>query len=149
MSFFMSLDVNPNLWTHCPGLLLAILSSFLSWTGPPQRCMDKSPALCWCLVSLRLAPYFAVCNIHLCQLWYDTHSHRKTQKRGQNAHVGRHTNVQGMWKHEQKGNIDLSVAEEPVLLMKYRDFHFLIEKSPFWTEIWSLERSKFHDGDST
>ena len=73
--------------------------------------------------------------------------HRKTHKCGQQAHVGWHTNVQVTWKHKQMGNIDLSVAEEPVLYMKYRDFHFLIEKSPLWTEIWSIENSKFHDGD--
>ena len=59
----------------------------------------------------------------------------------------RQPNVEGMWKYKQKNNVDLSVAEESVLHMKYRYFNFLREKSLFWTEIWSKEKSKFHDGD--
>ena len=59
----------------------------------------------------------------------------------------RQPNVEGMWKYKQKKNVDLSVAEESVLHMKYRYFNFLREKSLFWTEIWSKEKSKYHDGD--
>ena len=50
VSYFMYLDVNPNLWTHCSELSLAILSSFLSWAGRPQRWMGQSPTVCGWLV---------------------------------------------------------------------------------------------------
>jgi anaerobic ribonucleoside-triphosphate reductase activating protein len=37
-----SLDVIVDVWNHCPEMSLAILFSFLFWTGVPQRYTDQS-----------------------------------------------------------------------------------------------------------
>lgn len=67
VSLFMPLDVTADVQSHCPELSPVILSSFLSWTGASQRCMDHSPLVSECLVSpLLVAPHLMFCHLHLC-----------------------------------------------------------------------------------
>ena len=69
------------------------------------------------------------------QLWKDTKPHRKTYKKESTiSHIQTQTNIQGTG-NRQIENISVSVAEEPVLCMKYRDFHVFMVKFPFWSQI--------------
>ena len=76
-----------------------ILSSFLSWTGASQRCMDQSPLVCECLVPhLLVAPHLrTISSSHevmspssLCLQWAGpthTHTHTHTHTCNTGTHV--------------------------------------------------------------
>ena len=60
-----------------------------------------------------------------------TSTQKKNTKHRQQSHTCRQKHIVNADRNRQTGNIGVSVAEEPVLHMKYRDFHVFIEKSPF------------------
>ena len=96
---FMPLDVTADFQSHCPELSPLILSSFLSWTGASQRCMDQSPLVCECLVPhLLAAPHLrTISSSHevmspssLCLQWAGpthTHTHTHTHTCNTGTHV--------------------------------------------------------------
>ena len=129
VSLSLSPEVIADLWTHYPELSLAILCSFLSWTGAPQRCMDLSPLVCRCLLPplLIARPLMFFCLHLLVSRGLGLWTHTQTQV------TQTHTCTHACARHRDKQGRNVSVPEEPVIHMKYSDFIFLIGKSPFWS----------------
>ena len=122
----MPLDVTADLQSPCPELSPVILSSFLSWTGASQRCMDQSPLVCKRLVPpLFVAPHLIFCNLPLCVCSGQepcTHTHTHTHTHMQHKHTcirDRDTNA---------NREHVAVHEEHFSHTKYRDFHISYRK---------------------
>ena len=90
----------------------------------------------WFVLEIKTDPSssYTSCDLSassLHQLWKDTKPHRKTYKKESTiSHIQTQTNIQGTG-NRQIENIRVSVAEEPVFCMKYRDFHVFMVKFPF------------------
>ena len=70
VSLSLSPEVIADLWTHYPELSLAILCSFLPWTGAPQRCLDQSPLVCgYLLHPLLVVRHLMFFCFHLHVIW--------------------------------------------------------------------------------
>ena len=95
VSLSLSPEVIADLWTHYPELSLAILCSFLSWTGALQRCVDQSPLVCGCLLPpLLVVRHLMVFHLHLHVsrgLGPCTHTHKHRWQK----HIPVHTHMQG------------------------------------------------------
>ena len=129
----MPLDLTADLQSHCPELSPLILSSFLSWTGASQRCMDQSPLVCEHLLPLLVAPYLrTISSSHeiispssLCLQWAGPmHAHTHTHTHTHTQH--KHTRVRDRDTNANRGH--LAVHEEPLIHTKYRDFHISYRK---------------------
>ena len=120
VSLFMSLDVIVDLWNHCPEMSPAILSSFLFWTGAPQRYTDQSPLACGCLLPpLLVPPSLMFCHLHLCLMWArHMHTHRKTRKHRQHKYTCVNTHEEGTVTQTQAGITGVSVAKD-ICVQKY------------------------------
>ena len=122
VSLVMPLDVTADLKSPCPELSPVILSSFLSWTGASQRCMDQSPLVCECLVPpLLVAPHLrTISSSHevmspssLCLQWagpirMHTHTHTHMQHK--------HTRVRDRDTNANREHV--AVHEEPLFPYK-------------------------------
>ena len=119
-----------DLWTHYPELLLAILLSFLPWTGTPQRCLDQSSLVCGHLLPpLLIVRHLMFFRFHLHVIrGLGSHTHIQTQVT--QAHTCTHTCA----RHKDTNREEMfQYMKDQWFIQKYSDFVFLIGKSPFWS----------------
>ena len=94
----------------------------------------------WFVLKIKRDPSYSYTSSDLSasslhQLWKDTKPHRKIYKKESTiSHIQTQINIQGTG-NRKTGNVGVSVAEEPVFCMKYRDFQDFMVKSPFWSAI--------------